>query len=216
MLDKTHECNLCGKLFKLPANLKQHIKNVHDTKTNLYVCKTCEKTFDNLNYLKNHAKEVHSKEKLTCKLCEKMFHNSSILKKHIKYVHEGFKGKKCHLCHNYFASIKGLKAHLKYVHEGIKDFKCEFCEKMFHQSKDLITHIKTQHEIAQTSKIISETRQQITSQTKIDKIIKNITIKNVHEEPRDEKCLCTICHRFYRNAQVLEIHVTNVHQGIKE
>ena len=79
------------------------------------------------------------------------------------------------------------------VHEGIKDFKCE-----------------TQHEI------IPKTRpqNQITHQTNPDK---NITIKNVQEEPKqNEKCLCTICHRFYRNAQVLEIHVTNVHKGIKE
>ncbi len=56
--DRREECEQCGKKFALKAELKEHIKVVHEK---AFKCKElgCGKTYSHEHDLRRHQKEAH-------------------------------------------------------------------------------------------------------------------------------------------------------------
>ena len=54
-------CTTCGKLFKLRAELRTHVRITHAQRS--YVCDLCQRAFKNRPALRRHLMTYHSKER---------------------------------------------------------------------------------------------------------------------------------------------------------
>ena len=57
LCQKGLQCHICQKSYSSDANLKDHIKNVHQNEQ--YPCENCGKIFKSKTYLKSHLKLAH-------------------------------------------------------------------------------------------------------------------------------------------------------------
>ena len=57
LCQKGLQCHICQKNYSSDANLKDHIKNVHQNEQ--YPCENCGKIFKSKTYLKSHLKLAH-------------------------------------------------------------------------------------------------------------------------------------------------------------
>ncbi|KAI8128859.1 Transcription factor grauzone [Lucilia cuprina] len=65
--EKKFPCTECGKFFRRPETLKEHIASQH-TGATLYTCPWCPKTFNSNGNMHAHRKNVHPKECLELRL----------------------------------------------------------------------------------------------------------------------------------------------------
>ena len=56
--NNNNECGKCGNNFGRAADLKKHIRYVHEGLKN-HKCETCGKAFSQLHHLKGHIRSVH-------------------------------------------------------------------------------------------------------------------------------------------------------------
>ena len=87
-----NQCSQCGKGFRTPSNLSQHIKGVHGPKKE---CSYCHKMISSTG-LECHIREVHLGDTRECPECKKQIRRS-MFSKHMQVVHSGIK-KKCPRC----------------------------------------------------------------------------------------------------------------------
>ena len=104
-------CEKCNRLFSLPANLKRHIKLLHDGSKN-EKCNACDANFSHKTELKIHLRKTHHKH-YKCEICQMSFALKGDLKKHI---HQSHKEYKCESCGKPFSREKSLKAHAHLIH----------------------------------------------------------------------------------------------------
>ena len=82
---RTHECDVCEKVFRVPSALAVHMRS--HTKEKPYECDVCEKRFTRSGSLNTHMR-IHTNEKpYECDVCDKAFRTSSSLKRHMRNVH---------------------------------------------------------------------------------------------------------------------------------
>ena len=129
-----NKCSQCDYFFETEANLKRHLKEVHE-RTKEYFCSDCDESFFELRKLKAHVKTVHEgKNQYECEICKITLASESILKHHVRTVHEGFRPHKCPKC-DYCASAKNhIKKHLLRIHNVSiekENIKCCYCEDNF-------------------------------------------------------------------------------------
>lgn len=118
-LNKQYVCTICGKSFKMNADLHLHIKLHKGEKP--YSCKFCMKEFAFRSSLSRHLR-VHTGEKpYECRLCGKRFNVSTTLRVHYR-IHTGEKPYKCKTCEKAFTTCSNLKKHLA-VHAKVA--KCK-------------------------------------------------------------------------------------------
>ena len=85
---KKHPCNLCGKMFDFPTQVKQHVKIEHEKQRN-FLCDFCGESFRRKQILNKHRNAIHLNLKsFQCKICNKLYKDSSSCKNHIKKVHK--------------------------------------------------------------------------------------------------------------------------------
>ena len=60
--EKSHNCNECGLAFKWGADLRLHVKRVHEGIK--FSCKICDKEFKDPKGQKRHMLNVHGGEKI--------------------------------------------------------------------------------------------------------------------------------------------------------
>ncbi|CAG0890546.1 unnamed protein product, partial [Cyprideis torosa] len=138
---RRHECAVCGKCCRCPAELRRH-ERVH-TGEKPYECESCARLFSQLGHLERHRR-THSGEKpFTCHLCSSAFVQASDLKRHLR-THNGERPYKCHLCSSAFVDAGDLKKHVR-THNGERP-KCHLCSSAFAQSGDLKRHLRTHTE----------------------------------------------------------------------
>lgn len=148
--EEDRTCPLCGKVYKSPIVLKDHLK---------YYCKKIHSTSPPKPIVKTIAKKEY-----TCEACGEDCGNSKTLYKHIR-THDNIMFK-CNICAKIFASSLRLAKHNKQYHEGI--FKCDKCPLSFN-SRYILKRHATSHlpESERTCKIC-------------DKVYKTVKILNDH------------------------------------
>uniref|UniRef100_A0A672QTJ1 Uncharacterized LOC107595368 n=1 Tax=Sinocyclocheilus grahami TaxID=75366 RepID=A0A672QTJ1_SINGR len=156
-------CQVCGKTFRLRAQLNAHLRSHSDEKP--FKCDNCEKAFKYTWNLNKHKREHADKDvrlPFSCRFCGRAFASPDSLKKHLR-LHKGNKPFRCLDCGKNFARHGHLMAH-KNVHRrniqcsvcwevlpSIGDlrrklkelFKCGLCQKAFVDSKALSEHCLT-------------------------------------------------------------------------
>merc|ERR1712029_232115 len=85
---KLHQCDFCGKEFKVKTNLKDHIASVHCHKPDpKFQCHICNKQLKQDNSYRKHMANVHGVGE-RCEICNKLYKNKQALETHMKGVHE--------------------------------------------------------------------------------------------------------------------------------
>ncbi|GLV36358.1 uncharacterized protein CBL_08850 [Carabus blaptoides fortunei] len=143
--EKPFLCDLCGKGFKNPKQLRNH-KIIHKVKTieKMQCCSYCDRTFADKRLLKVHVAGVHEKIKpFCCSYCGYKAASNGALKLHIRQ-HTGEKPFTCDNCDYSTSDHNSLRRH-KSRHSGEKKYKCMHCDYACIQSSTYKTHLKTKH-----------------------------------------------------------------------
>ncbi|KAI0977880.1 hypothetical protein GJ496_001388 [Pomphorhynchus laevis] len=117
-----HTCHICGKLFRRPFLLKNHIDFVHKS-IPPYVCEFCRKSFGIQHHLTRHIETVHR--------------DNSI---------KDVETHKCETCNGIFSNVQNLKRHLKLHEQNPDKFECKLCDIRFHKRKHLREHMVNEHD----------------------------------------------------------------------
>ena len=184
---------------KKPKNLTSHSSK----------CEYCFKNFNNSLKLKTHIWKVHQwATKHDCLFCKKSFDSLNDLKEHLENCEEPnrFKCK----CGKKFSHYSNLLRHKKMENDGkcnnvIENcHKCNQCDRNFKFEKDLNNH-----------QIKSHNRPKIKCQNCELEFMSNVALKKHTKEKHPTKHYCKICSREFCNKNYLNIHMKNIHEGVK-
>lgn len=90
-MPQTHTCEICGKNFTKPSQLKEHVKVKHE-KIDLQVpCSICGKTYATKSRMMNHILMLHND--VQCTECGQTFSNKSKLRLHRLTFHQNLRYK---------------------------------------------------------------------------------------------------------------------------
>ena len=165
-----YKCNFCQKIFFQTSDLNNHIKALHEHKSNstkkstpiskdtTFNCKKCEKSFLGQIELKKHNYRHTKRIKCTfcqksfcgqlikplkCDFCDQTFEFQCRLKSHAQTVHNITHPFKCDICEKSYGSYGSVRKHKSLVHISKKIHQCDLCKKQFNQSYNLNLHLKT-------------------------------------------------------------------------
>ncbi|XP_041455596.1 zinc finger protein 236-like isoform X2 [Lytechinus variegatus] len=124
---RPHSCKVCGKSFKRPGHLRDHMT-----------------THDSERKKKKEAKKTSSTH--ACSTCGKVFGKPSQLERHLR-THTGEKPYSCPECHKSFSQKNSLQIHMN-VHTRERPFKCPYCDQSFSQKGNLKTHLMRAHKLS--------------------------------------------------------------------
>lgn len=79
-LYRPYKCDLCGKAYTHPTNLKIHKQEHSGVKP--FQCEQCGKTFRTTNRLKMHQTSHTGEKNFACNCCGKYFTNKTKVKRH--------------------------------------------------------------------------------------------------------------------------------------
>ena len=142
------DCDVCGKVFKRPGLLKQHI--VVHTGEKPHICEVCGKAFGHKTALNTHYYTHKGYKPQKCLFCKSSFWLISQCKAHMKAEHDFVDHKlkqACPHCDKRFKHLSGLRLHLDEYHpekvQGPKLYPCHKCKKEFKYRKSLRVHFTT-------------------------------------------------------------------------
>jgi KRAB domain-containing zinc finger protein len=142
------DCDVCGKVFKRPGLLKQHI--VVHTGEKPHICEVCGKAFGHKTALNTHYYTHKGYKPQKCLFCKSSFWLISQCKAHMKVEHDFVDHKlkqACPHCDKRFKHLSGLRLHLDEYHpekvQGPKLYPCHKCKKEFKYRKSLREHFAT-------------------------------------------------------------------------
>ena len=207
---KTHEgtktvCDVCGKSFRGPNSLKNHIAKYHsEDSTKVDVCELCGKTVKQ-RLMKAHLLK-HSRNQV-CTLCEKAFIGGyTLLTNHLAEDHQVYCLQKdfyvCHVCKKKCDTTNELQDHLCKVHELKNNVNCEKCEHTFPTKALLSIHmischginpIKAVEKLGKATKVIQSFKTKTFPCDQCDKLLGSYRTlyqhkKQVHDKSSHIKC----------------------------
>lgn len=105
------KCNVCGKEFKKPIDLRRHTRT--HTKEKPFTCEICSKSFALLCTLKTHL-QTHEENKnlFCCQVCSKKFTSKGSLTVHLR-IHTASKPYACPHCSLSFRTTGHRQSHVK-------------------------------------------------------------------------------------------------------
>ena len=142
---KRFKCDKCHFKTTSVANLKKHIKSVHD-KIKDMVCQKCDYTCSLKSYMDSHMNSVHLKVKnYVCEECGYSTSHKSTLNQHQQSVHLNIRRYVCEQCAKAFNKKSSLNVHKRVVHLKIRKHVCQYCEYAASSNGNLIKHTKAVH-----------------------------------------------------------------------
>ncbi|ENN76716.1 hypothetical protein YQE_06781, partial [Dendroctonus ponderosae] len=134
-----HPCDVCGKEFKSPGSLKDHI----ETHNSYYYCDICnhstKKIVDHIVHMRVH--NINSN--FQCLMCDFRTKDINEITEHATN-HEDLLKYWCASCKKSFSILQHFQEHDNY-HTGLKPFDCLYCDKSFLYSRYLHAHKITMH-----------------------------------------------------------------------
>ncbi len=104
-------CHICGHCFAQSADLRKHIRTVHEGKRP-FACDLCSKRFGEKGNLRKHRRSVHFNERpFGCSTCGATFAFKDGLARHIKLVHDNVRPFSCNRCGSSYKQISQLRRH---------------------------------------------------------------------------------------------------------
>ncbi|XP_067420791.1 transcription factor Ovo-like 2 isoform X1 [Emydura macquarii macquarii] len=119
-----HNCELCGKGFRLQRMLNRHVKCHNQVKRHL--CTFCGKGFNDTFDLKRHVRTHTGIRPYKCEICNKAFTQRCSLESHLKKIH-------------------GVQQQYAYKQRRDKLYVCEDCGYTGPTQEDLYLHVSNAH-----------------------------------------------------------------------
>uniref|UniRef100_A0A8C8S1V2 Ovo like zinc finger 2 n=1 Tax=Pelusios castaneus TaxID=367368 RepID=A0A8C8S1V2_9SAUR len=119
-----HNCELCGKGFRLQRMLNRHVKCHNQVKRHL--CTFCGKGFNDTFDLKRHVRTHTGIRPYKCEICNKAFTQRCSLESHLKKIH-------------------GVQQQYAYKQRRDKLYVCEDCGYTGPTQEDLYMHVSNAH-----------------------------------------------------------------------
>lgn len=119
-----HNCDLCGKSFRLQRMLNRHLKCHNQVKRHL--CTFCGKGFNDTFDLKRHVRTHTGIRPYKCDVCFKAFTQRCSLESHLKKIH-------------------GVQQQYAYKQRRDKLYVCEDCGYTGPTQEDLYLHVNSAH-----------------------------------------------------------------------
>ncbi|XP_019399595.1 PREDICTED: transcription factor Ovo-like 2 [Crocodylus porosus] len=119
-----HNCELCGKGFRLQRMLNRHVKCHSQVKRHL--CTFCGKGFNDTFDLKRHVRTHTGIRPYKCEICNKAFTQRCSLESHLKKIH-------------------GVQQQYAYKQRRDKLYVCEDCGYTGPTQEDLYLHVSNVH-----------------------------------------------------------------------
>ncbi|XP_043082298.1 zinc finger Y-chromosomal protein 1 isoform X2 [Puntigrus tetrazona] len=178
---KTHQCTHCDHKSSNSSDLKRHIISVH-TKDYPHKCEVCGKGFHRPSELKKHSAAHKAKKLHQCRHCNFKIADPFVLSRHILSVHtkeqQAFPDKKslkktfglgahggkkilggaslskghrerrvyqCQYCNYSTGDASGFKRHVISIHTKDYPHRCDFCSKGFRRPSEKNQHIMRHH-----------------------------------------------------------------------
>ena len=111
-----HICHLCGKGFRAPYALQEHLERIHGEGEPKHKCDTCGKKYWTAHNLTTHIESAHSNAIYPCEHCEKTFKVKNYLQTHVRIVHEKYRPHKCDMCQEAYLYKRDLIKHKSNIH----------------------------------------------------------------------------------------------------
>ncbi|TRZ03827.1 hypothetical protein DNTS_014945 [Danionella cerebrum] len=178
---KTHQCVHCDHKSSNSSDLKRHVISVH-TKDYPHKCEICGKGFHRPSELKKHSAAHKAKKLHQCRHCNFKIADPFVLSRHILSVHtkeqQAFPEKKglkkafilgahgskkilgatslskghrerrvyqCQYCDYSTGDASGFKRHVISIHTKDYPHRCDFCSKGFRRPSEKNQHIMRHH-----------------------------------------------------------------------
>lgn len=134
-IEKTCECNLCGRKFYRNCSLALHMKS-HSDEYNC-ACSICGREFNRFTLLQRHAKLHSEVAQFKCTACNKSFEDLNSLQLHAAEHKDKLA---CDHCEAVFTTKESLDIHSEAMHsdhqedlilQDLKSYACRFCGKTY-------------------------------------------------------------------------------------
>ena len=136
-IGQVHECDICGKGFRLHRYMKDHKRKIHTKPIEVWPAgssKPYERSFP-------------------CHLCSEWFERKTHLINHVRTLHSSEAPHECSICGERFETPMYLQRHVqKHIEE--QPFHCDFCPFRFKRKQHLLDHVTCMHKIGVTPKSV--------------------------------------------------------------
>ena len=213
----TTESNRDLMQHQIQTHIALHLYSAYDPgQLNQQIFKI--KQEENYNKLKNKNPDKRSSPKF-CEKCNKHFKNGKALSGHKWKLHTDHGVLSCNICPQTFSSHNSFYSHKQKVHEGPK-WSCEDCQKGFYSKYGLQIHIASRHSGNKKQNCRICLKEKVVRAFNENHAIVNVNNEKEYvcltcvkhsERPIQERLLCKICNRDYKNISTLKLHNFEVH-----
>lgn len=133
-------CSLCGKSFKTPFLLKNHLLCHTDVTNSEHVCELCNKRYVTARQLKTHMNYLHPTvpTEYICDICQSRL-DASLNLLELKFLQLWFDNFR-------FKSYFTVRAHILTIHSKAFEQVCHICARTFKTKQNMIYHLRTHEE----------------------------------------------------------------------